>query len=138
MVGKTNHSKLPFSVPQRRGGRPRAVCVTHDLSIRAGESLGTQANRSCHPTLWGGHPHSIYHFCGCHSGLEFEEKGCIPGTVSRIKEDFCTDWGPAVLPGQECRCLGLRKVDRSPPPQRLPRKGIPTSHVPEHLSWDCI
>ena len=84
--GKTNHSELPFSEPQRRGWSPAgSVCLPVISPPGAGKSLWEHKQIGAKPYFVGRALHSIYHFCGYHSGLEFEEKGHIPGRVSGIK-----------------------------------------------------
>lgn len=109
-------------------GHPQEMCV---LPQPLHQGLQGQANKSYNP-------HSTCHFHRYHSGLEFEEKGCIPGSVSGIKKTSgLTGVQPWLLHRADCRGPGLPGVERSPPLQRLPRKGSPISHMPEHLSEAC-
>lgn len=83
-MGNTNyHSKLPPLRLRGGGGHPQARCLHMTSPPGPGESLWE--HKPMGATLWEGCPHSISHFRGHHSGLEFEEKDCMPGRASRIK-----------------------------------------------------
>lgn len=97
------------------GTQAMRVCLS-PLHQGSGADLWECSNKGLQPyALWRELPHSAHRFWACHSGLEFEEKGSIPGRASGIREDFWTNRAPAVVSPQECRCLGLRGVGRSPP-----------------------